>query len=496
MPYADEPFSLVIFGASGDLTHRKLVPALWSLYAARTLPEPFAIIGTARSEMSNEAFRGRMREGVTRFARLKIPSQHVWDRFAGSLFYVAGDPNAPELYTRLKQRLEQIETARGGARNRLFYCATPPSLYDDIVAGLGAASLARVDGGWTRIIVEKPFGRDLESARALNRQLMSVFQEEQVYRIDHYLGKETVQNILVFRFANGIFEPVWNRNHVAEVQITVAETIGVEGRGSYYEESGALRDMVQNHMLQLLCLIAMEPPVTCDAGPVRDEKNKVMHAIRPVEPARVSESALRGQYGPGFADGKRVPGYRQEKGVAPDSKTETYAALRLFVDNWRWAGVPFYLRTGKRLAKRVSEIAIRFHRTPHMIFRRSPAGVEANTLVIRIQPDEGIALTVAAKTPGPDLRLGPVRLDFRYGEVFGGEPPEAYERLLLDAIHGDATLYAPGDWVEKAWQLLGPVLDVWGEAPGPPLYPYEAGSWGSAEADAFIARDGGAWRRP
>src|SRR5438093_4745206 len=254
--------------------------------------------------------------------------------------------------------------------------------------------------------------------------------------------------------------------------------------------------MMQNHLLQLLCLIAMEPPVTFDAGPVRDEKNKVMHAIRPIEPARVSQSALRGQYGPGFAEGKPVPGYRQEKGVAPDSKTETYAALRLLVDNWRWAGVPFYLRTGKRLAKRVSEIAIRFHRTPHLIFHRSPTGVEASSLVIRIQPDEGMALTVAAKTPGPDWRLGPVRLDFRYGEVFGGEPPEAYERLLLDAIHGDATLYAPGDWVEKAWQLLGPVLDVWGEAPGPPLYPYEAGSWGPAEADAFIARDGGAWRRP
>src|SRR2546425_1235750 len=403
------------------------------------------------------------------FARIQPPSEAVWERFAGALSYVAGDPADASLYPRLERALKDVEATRSGPANRLFYCATPPSLYDDITANLGASGLARpVAGGFTRIIIEKPFGRDYASAQALGRRLAAAFREEQVYRIDHYLGKETVQNILVFRFANGIFEPLWNRNHVAEVQLTVAESIGVETRGAYYEEAGALRDMMQNHLLQLLCLIAMEPPATFDAGPVRDEKNKVMHAIRPFDPARVREAALRGQYGPGFAGGKPVPGYLQEKGVAPDSKTETYAALRLLVDNWRWAGVPFYLRTGKRLAKRVSEIAIRFHRTPHMIFRRSPAGVEANTLVIRIQPDEGIALTVAAKTPGPDLRLGPVRLDFRYGEVFGGEPPEAYERLLLDAIHGDATLYARGGLVGKAGELPGPVLDAWAEAPGPP----------------------------
>ena len=493
---ADEPFSLIIFGASGDLTRRKLMPALWSLYAGRVLPEPFTIIATARTGMTDDEFRVRMRAAIGEFARIQPPSEAVWERFARALVYVAGDPTDAALYPRIERALKDAEAARAAGASRLFYCATPPSLYDDIIQNLGSSGLARPVGGFTRIIVEKPFGRDYASARALGRQLASAFHEEQIYRIDHYLGKETVQNILVFRFANGIFEPLWNRNHVAEVQVTVAESIGVETRGAYYEEAGALRDMMQNHLLQLLCLIAMEPPVTFDAGPVRDEKNKVMHAIRPIEPARVSESALRGQYGPGFAEGKPVPGYRQEKGVAPDSKTETYAALRLLVDNWRWAGVPFYLRTGERLAKRVSEIAIRFHRTPHLIFHRSPTGVEANSLVIRIQPDEGIALTVAAKTPGPDLRLGPVRLDFRYGEVFGGEPPEAYERLLLDAIHGDATLYAPGDWVEKAWQLLGPVLDAWGEAAGPPLYPYEAGSWGPAEAEAFIARDSGAWRRP
>ena len=497
MPAPDEPVSLVIFGASGDLTLRKLGPALWSLYAARTLPEPFAIIATGRTGMSDEEFRRRMRDAIGEFARIQPPSEHVWERFAGALSYVAGDPTDPALYPKLEAALRAIEAARPGPANRLYYCATPPSLYDDIIANLGASGLARGSaGGVTRIVVEKPFGRDYESARALDRQLAAAFREEQIYRIDHYLGKETVQNLLVLRFANGIFEPLWNRNHVAEVQITVAESLGVETRGAYYEEAGALRDMMQNHLLQLLCLIAMEPPVSFDAAPVRDEKNKVMRAIRPVDRGRIPDVALRGQYGPGFADGRPVPGYRQEKSVAADSKTESYAALRLIVDNWRWAGVPFYLRTGKRLKKRVSEIAIRFHRTPHMIFSRGPSGVEPNTLVIRIQPDEGMALTVAAKTPGADLRLGSVRLDFRYGEVFGGEPPEAYERLLLDAIHGDATLYARGDWVEQAWQLLGPVLDAWAQDPEVPLHPYEAGSWGPAEAEGFIARDGGAWRTP
>ena len=494
---SDEPFTLVIFGASGDLTRRKLVPALWSLYAARTLPEPFAIIGSARSEVTDDEFRRRMRDAVREFARVKPPSANVWDRFAASLSYVNGDPADLALYASLERALKDIEKARPGRANRLFYLATPPSLYDAIVENLGSAGLARPQGGWTRVIVEKPFGHDYESARALNSRLGRVFREEQIYRIDHYLGKETVQNLLVLRFANGIFEPLWNRSHVAEVQITVAESIGVETRGAYYEEAGALRDMMQNHLLQLLCLIALEPPVTFDAGPVHDEKNKVMRAIRPIDARKVDEVALRGQYGAGFAGGKQVPGYRQEKGVAPDSRTETYAALRLTVDNWRWAGVPFYLRTGKRLAKRVSEIAIRFQRTPHMIFHRDPAGgVDPNELVIRIQPDEGVALTVAAKVPGPDLKLLPVGLDFRYGEVFGAEPPEAYERLLLDAVHSDSTLYARADWVEQAWSLLGPVLDAWAHDGAPAPYLYEASTWGPPEADAFIARDGGAWRTP
>jgi glucose-6-phosphate 1-dehydrogenase len=373
---------------------------------------------------------------------------------------------------------------------RLVYLAIPPSAFGGTVKALATNEL--IEG--TRLLIEKPFGRDLESAASLDHDLRYVLDESQIFRIDHYLGKETVQNILVFRFANGIFEPLWNRNHVAEVQMTVAESIGVEGRGSYYEEAGALRDMIQNHMLQLLCLIAMEPPVTFDAGPVRDEKNKVLQAVRPIDPAKVDDVALRAQYAAGYVGGRAVPGYRQEKAVKADSTTETYAALRLQLDNWRWAGVPFYLRTGKRLARRVSEIAIRFHRTPHLIFRRrSDSGLIPDVLLIRIQPDEGISLTVAAKEPGPDLKLGPVTLDFKYNEVFGGEPPEAYERLLLDVIHGDATLYARGDWVERAWELLQPVIDAWSRTPAG-LPSYESGSWGPAESDAFISRDGGRWR--
>jgi glucose-6-phosphate 1-dehydrogenase len=496
----EDSCTLVIFGASGDLAKRKLVPALWSLFQGRVLPEPFAVIGVARSEMTNEQFRVRMREAITEFARVQPPTERVWDRFAQALFYHAGDPANPDLYPGLADHLRRVEHERGTGGNRLFYCATPPSLYPSLVRRVGEAGLNRPpegSGGWTRIVIEKPFGRDLASARALNQVVASVFAEEQVYRIDHYLGKETVQNVLVFRWANAIFEPLWNRNHVDHVQITVGETIGVEARGAYYEESGALRDMIQNHILQLLCLVAMEPPVTFDADPVRDEKTKVMRALRPIAPDEVARVAVRAQYSPGFVERRRVVGYREEKGVSPESITETYAALRLEVDNWRWAGVPFFLRTGKRLAKRTSEIAVQFKSTPHLVFRRNPEILaEPNLLVLRIQPDEGMSLSFGAKLPGAELRIKPVEMDFNYGHAFGGEPPEAYERLLLDAMKGDATLYARRDWVDLAWELLGPVLDAWASGDPRQTPTYEAGSWGPVEADTLIQQSGRRWRRP
>jgi glucose-6-phosphate 1-dehydrogenase len=496
----EEACAMIIFGASGDLTRRKLVPALWSLFQGRVLPEPFAVIGVSRSEMSNENFRARMRQAIADFARVQPPSEKVWDRFAQALFYFTGDPARPDIYAGLAEYIRRIEVERGTGGNRLFYCSTPPSLYPHLVTRLGEAGLAKPPegpGSWVRIVIEKPFGRDLASARSLNQTVTSVFTEDQVYRIDHYLGKETVQNILVFRFANGIFEPLWNHHHVDHVQITVGESIGVGDRGAYYEESGALRDMIQNHILQLMCLVAMEAPVTFEADPVRDEKTKVLRSIRPIARDEVEAVAVRGQYGPGFVDGKRVKGYREEKGVSPESITDTYAALQLRVDNWRWAGVPFFLRTGKRLPKRASEIAVQFKRTPHLVFRRNPEAVaEPNWLVLRIQPDEGIALTFGAKLPGSELRIGPVNMDFDYGRAFGGEPPEAYERLLLDAMKGDPTLYARGDWVDIAWEILAPVLEVWSSG-DPRQFPnYEAGTWGPAEADAMIERAGRHWRRP
>ena len=411
----------------------------------------------------------------------------------------AADPADAVTYPGLSAYIRQVEQDRGTGGNRLFYLSTPPSVYPHLVTRLGEAGLNHPPedtGGWVRIIIEKPFGRDRASASALNQVVASVFSEDQVYRIDHYLGKETVQNILVFRWANGIFEPLWNRNHVDHVQITVGESIGVEGRGAYYEESGALRDMIQNHILQLLCLVAMEPPVTFDSDPVRDEKTKVMRAIRPVAADEVDRVAVRGQYGPGFVGGQRVVGYREEKGVSSESITETFAALRLEIENWRWAGVPFYLRTGKRLPKRASEIAVQFKRTPHLVFRRdSDILAEPNRLVLRIQPDEGMSLSFGAKLPGQELRIKPVEMEFDYGQAFGGEPPEAYERLLLDAFLGDATLFIRRDEVEASWLYIDRLFEGWSRTEDGALPTYAAGTWGPAESDVLVARDGRAWRR-
>ncbi len=496
-PNTDESCALIIFGASGDLTRRKLVPALWSMFQGRVLPEPFAVVGVGRTQMDNDQFRALMRQAISDFARVQPPSARVWDRFAQALFYYGGDPGDAAIYPGLDEFVRGVERERGTGGNRLFYASTPPSLYPHLVRHLGEAGMNRAPEGtqgWVRIVIEKPFGRDLASSRALNHVVASAWSEDQVYRIDHYLGKETVQNVLVFRWANGIFEPLWNRNHVDHVQITVGESIGIESRGAYYEESGALRDMIQNHILQLLCLVAMEPPVTFDADPVRDEKSKVMRAIRPIPHADVDRFAVRGQYGPGFVNGRRVPGYREERGVSPESITETYAALELTVDNWRWAGVPFYLRTGKRLPKRASEISVQFKRTPHLVFRRNPEILaEPNMLVLRIQPDEGMSLAFGATQPGPEIRIKPVEMVFDYGQAFGGEPPEAYERLILDAMKGDPTLYARGDWVDLAWELLSPVLDRWATGDAK-LGAYEAGSWGPSEADTLIERAGRRWR--
>jgi glucose-6-phosphate 1-dehydrogenase len=489
------PCAVVIFGAAGDLTKRKLVPALYNLAQDRLLPAEFAIIGTARQVMNDEEFRTRMREAVAEYGADKSVDENVWQSFAEGLFYLPGEFGEEETYERLKQTLERVDRERRTAGNRIFYLSTAPDFFGPIAEQLSKAGLAQPEGsGWTRVIVEKPFGHDLESARSLNEELARVFKEEQVYRIDHYLGKETVQNLLVFRFANSIFEPLWNHQYIDHVQITNAEAIGVEGRGGYYESAGVVRDMIQNHVFQITSLIAMEPPASLSANAVRDEKIKAMQAVRPIPPERLDEFAARGQYGPGYVLGEGVPGYRQETGVNPESSTETFAALKLYFDNWRWAGVPFYIRSGKRLPKRVTEIAIQFKDVPHRLFTATDAPLEPNVLVIRVQPNEGITLRFGAKLPGQLTRIRWVNMDFRYGSSFGVQPPEAYERLLLDCMLGDSTLYARRDMTERGWEIVTPVLEAW-KKPATDFPNYAAGTWGPEAAFDLIERDGREWRK-
>ena len=498
-----DPCLLVVFGATGDLFKRKLLPSLYNLSALGLLPADFAVVGVARGGgLDDEPFRKKAGEDLAAFGTGPIDPA-IWQGFRDRLYCVGADPDQPASFKELSDRLAVLDATHGTRGNVLFYLATPPEAFAPIVARLGEAGLARQGGPgderprWRRVVVEKPFGRDLESALALNAALRLVLREEQIFRIDHYLGKETVQNLLVFRFANGIFEPIWNRRYVDHVQITVAESLGVEGRGAFYERAGALRDIVQNHILQLLSLVAMEPPATLAGEAVRDEKVKVLQAIRPQPPEALLSTAVRGQYGEGLVDHQAVPGYRQEPNVAPGSQVETFAALRLEVENWRWAGVPFYVRSGKRLGQRDTRIVVQFKRPPLLLFREAGvADVEPNRLEIRVQPEEAILISMKAKVPGPRIRLSDVKLDFSYAD-FGPLPKATgYERLLHDAMLGDATLFHRADMVEAAWRVATPVLDLWGSLPARDFPNYAAGSHGPAAADELLARDGRRWIEP
>ncbi|MCK6546731.1 glucose-6-phosphate dehydrogenase [Myxococcota bacterium] len=491
-----EPATIVIFGASGDLAKRKLLPALYSLATERLLPR-VAIVGASRTPITDDEFRASIREGLDAFARKRPIDDELWSTIAPELFHQQCDYGDPASFRALGARLDTIEKERGLPGNRLYYLSTPPTAFTPIVKNLGAAGLVDPrERPWARVIIEKPFGTDLASARALNDAVRGVLEEKQIHRIDHYLGKETVQNLLVFRFANGIFEPLWNSKYVDHVQITGAETLGVERRGSYFDHAGILRDMVQNHLMQVLCLAAMEPPGTFDADGVRDEKLKVLRALRPIEPAELPDRVVRGQYSAGSVLGAHVPGYREEEGVPRDSRTETFVAMKLFVDNWRWAGVPFYLRSGKRMPKRVTEIAIHFKAAPHRLFRgHQMADVTSNVLAIRIQPDEGITLSIGSKVPGPSIEIAPVTMEFRYASSFGVEAPEAYERLLLDALNGDGTLFTRGDEVEASWRLITPIHEAWAASRVAP-FTYPAGTWGPDAAAHLLTADGRTWRNP
>jgi glucose-6-phosphate 1-dehydrogenase len=490
-----EPSIVVFFGASGDLTKRKLVPALYKLKQERKLPPELTIVGVARREWSHDHFREQMREGVMEFSG-GVTSEEDWEEFAKGLFYCPGDIDNPLSYQKLKAFLGELDEQRKTRGNRVFYLSVAPNFFPEAIRQLGGAGMLE-DPRRSKLVIEKPFGRDLSSAQSLNRIVKQVCREEQVYRIDHYLGKETVQNLLVFRFANSIFEPLWNRQYIDHVQITVAETVGVEDRAGYYEKSGALRDMVQNHLMQVFCLTAMEPPNSLDADAIRTEKVKVIQATHLADLAHLDQCAVRGQYTAGWRKGKPVVGYRDEPGVDPNSMTPTFVGLKLTIDNWRWQGVPFYLRTGKRMPKKVSEVAIHFREVPHTIFQATGKQANPNVLVMRIQPDEGIALRFDVKMPGADLRSRSVEMDFGYGASFGKTSGgDAYDRLILDCMMGDQTLFTRSDEVEAAWRVVTPVLEAWESPTDPSLMPeYEAGTWEPQAAEEMINRDGRRWRR-
>src|ERR1700676_2743534 len=491
-----EPCRVVLFGASGDLAKRKVIPAMYDLPNHNSLGPRYAIVGFARTSMSDEIFRSASGEAAKSISEVGPIDPNKWNEFASNLYYQAGEYGNPEDFAKLAKRLVELESKKKLSGNRLFYLSTPPEVYHHIVEELGRAGLARPSSpnAWVRIIIEKPFGRDLASAKELNKIVLNVFEEHQVYRIDHYLGKDTVQNLLVLRFSNGIFEPLWNRNYVDHVQITAAETLGVERRGGFYETTGALRDMIQSHVLQLTSLVAVEPPASFDATAVRNEKLKVLQSIRPFDLEMVAQSVVRGQYAPGKIGDKQVPGYREEPNVSPKSRTETFVAMKLLIDNWRWAGVPFFLRTGKRLDKRTTEIVIQFKRAPHIVFRDRE--VEPNRLILNIQPDEGISVSFGAKRPGTDMSIGNVTMNFSYREGFGEVSRSAYATLVNDCLRGDATLFDRGDNVEAAWSLVDPILDVWGAARSAKVREYPTGSWGPRESDLLLERDHKQWVNP
>lgn len=498
-----DSLSFVIFGAHGDLTKRKLVPAMYALFLQGLLPRGFALLGTSRTKMSDEEFRNLMRESLIKFAPDLPFEEESWARFASALYYRATDSSKPEGYEVIKSTLEELDAKHGTKGRHIFYLSTSPSLYLPIIQGLAASGLvskAKVSDSWPRVVIEKPFGHDLQSSLDLDEHIHEVMREHQVYRIDHYLGKETVQNIMVFRFANGIFEPLWNRNHIDHIQITNAETIGVEGRGGYYQDAGALRDMVQNHLMQLLALVLMEPPISMDAEATRDEKIKVLRCLKPLNAATIDEHAVRGQYGRGFIVGAEVPGFREEESVSPDAATPTFAALKLEVDNWRWAGVPIYIRSGKRLAKSITEVAVHFKKAPHRLFEQDQQSEaldsgQGNVLVMQIQPEEGISLKFATKQPGPTTMVRWLNMDFKYGTAFGARTPTAYERLILDCLIGDPSLYARTDFVEASWKYIQPLLEHWDKTKPGEFPNYKAGSWGPKAADDLIASTGHSWRK-